>query len=393
MGRMYTAAIVGCGDIAHHHVRGYQLAGVDVVAVVDPLDIAREQFQKEYGVAQAYGKIEEMLDAIVPDMVSVCTWHLLHPGPTLAAAEAGVKGVICEKPMAVGLGLADEMVDACQQRGTKLVVSHQRRFTPGWEKARELVQGGAIGQLVRADAKVAAGLLNCGTHAIDGMRFVMGDPRAEWVMGAVERQSERFERDTPIEDGCMGLVHMADGTQIFMQCDLDMQDASCARFVFRGTEGMVETTETWTRLFNAESGGWQMQDLGLEPEQIDTIGGMANARQTKELIAWIEGAEEHRGSGERARATIEILMALLESARRHQVVRLPLQEKGYPLELMLAEGLLEPTQKGPYDIRGYLNRENVDEARYAELRAQGMSHHPIMRALHEEKMERERQGE
>ena len=210
-------------------------------------------------------------------------------------------------------------------------------------------------------------------------------------MGAVERQSERFERDTPIEDGCMGLVHMADGTQIFMQCDLDMQDASCARFVFRGTEGMVETTETWTRLFNAESGGWQTQDLGLAPDQIDTIGGMANARQTKELIAWIDGAEEHRGSGERARDTIEILMALLESARRHQVIRLPLEEKGYPLELMLAEGLLEPTQKGPRYSRLSQPRKRRRGA-LCRTGAQGMSHHPIMRALHEEKMERERHG-
>lgn len=386
MARKYTAAIVGCGDIAHHHMRGYQLAGVDVVAVVDPLAVACTQFQQEYGVEQSFASIEDMLATLIPDIVSVCTWHLLHPGPTLAAAQAGVGAVICEKPMAVGMGLADQMVEACRQNNTKLVVSHQRRFTPGWERARELVQGGAIGQLIRADAKVAAGLLNCGTHAIDGMRFIMGDPQAEWVMGAVERQSERFERDTPIEDGCMGLVHMADGTQIFMQCDLDMQDASCARFVFRGTEGMVETTETWTRLFNAETGGWQMQDLGIAPEAIDTIGGMANARQTKELIAWMEGGPEHRGSGDSARSTVEILMALLESARRHQVVRLPLQEKGYPLERMLEEGLLEPTQKGPYDIRGYLNREGVDEQRYAELRAQGMSHHPIMRKLHEEKV-------
>ena len=91
-------------------MRGYQLAGVDVVAVVDPLDVAREQFQEEYGVAHAYGRLR-YADALVPDMVSVCTWHLLHPGPTLAP-RSGVKGVICEKPMAVGLGLADEMVDA-----------------------------------------------------------------------------------------------------------------------------------------------------------------------------------------------------------------------------------------------------------------------------------------
>jgi hypothetical protein len=82
------------------------------------------------------------------------------------------------------------------------------------------------------------------------------------------------------------------------------------------------------------------------------------------------------------------MMALLESARRHQVIRMPLEEKGYPLELMLEEGLLEPTEKGPYDIRGFLKREGVDELRYAELRAEGMSHHPIMRKLHDEKSQK-----
>jgi predicted dehydrogenase len=384
MSKTYTAAIVGCGDIAHYHLRGYQLAGVDVVAVADPLEVARAQFQKEYSIAQGFASVEELLAETVPDIVSVCTWHLLHPAPTIAAAKAGVKAVICEKPMAVGLGPADEMIAACEESGTKLVISHQRRFTPGWEKARELVQGGAIGEVVRVDSKVMAGLLNCGTHAIDGVRFVLDDPEVEWVMGAVERQSERFERDTPIEDGAMALVQMAGGIQLSFQSDLDSKDATPGHFVFRGTEGMVETTESWTRLFNAETGGWQEQDVGVERDKVDVIGGMANARQTKELIAWLEGGPEHRGSGRRARATVEIMMALLESARKNKVVRMPLQEKGYPLELMMAEGLLEATQKGPYDIRGYLQREGVDEGRYAELRAQGMSHHPIMRKLHEE---------
>lgn len=378
------AAIVGCGDIAHYHLRGYQLAGVEVVAAVDPLEVACAQFQQEYGIAHGFASVEALLEEMTPDIVSVCTWHLLHPAPTIAAAKAGVKGVICEKPMAVGLGPADEMIAACEKSGTKLVISHQRRFTPGWEKARELVQGGAIGEVVRVDSKVMAGLLNCGTHAIDGVRFVLDDPEVEWVMGAVERQSERFERATPIEDGSMALVQMAGGIQLSFQSDLDSKDATPGHFVFRGTEGMVETTESWTRLFNAQTNGWQEQDVGVERDKIDVIGGMANARQTKELIAWIEGGPEHRGSGRRARATVEIMMALLESARRHQVIRLPLKETGYPLELMLAEGLLEPTEKGPYDIRGYLQREGVDEKRYAELRAQGLSHHPIMHKLYEE---------
>ena len=128
------------------------MAGVEVVAVVDPLQVAREQYQDEYEIGAAFASVEEMLAAIKPDLVSVCTWHLLHPAPTVAAARAGVKGVICEKPMAVGMVLANEMVSVCEECGTKLVISHQRRFTPGWEKARELVQGGAIGDVVQVDS-------------------------------------------------------------------------------------------------------------------------------------------------------------------------------------------------------------------------------------------------
>ncbi len=387
MSKKYTAAIVGCGDIAHHHVKGYQLAGVEIVAVTDPLEVAREQYQAEYGIARGFATVEEMLEEVKPNLISVCTWHLLHPGPTIAAARAGVKGVICEKPMAVGMGLADEMVAACDESGTKLVISHQRRFTPGWERARELVQGGAIGQVMQADSKVNAGLLNCGTHAIDGVRFILGDPETQWVMGAVERQSERFERDTPIEDGCMALVHMAGGIQLFIQSDLDSHGASPGHFFFRGTEGMVETTETATQLFNGGTGGWQEQDLGVASDKIDVIGGRANERQTRELIAWIEGGPEHRGAGRNARNTVEVIMALLQSARQHQVVRFPLQEKGYPLELMVDEGKLQPTKKGRYDIRGYLNREGVDEAGYAKLRATGMGHHQIMKTLSEDNKE------
>ena len=58
---------------------------------------------------------------------------------------------------------------------------------------------------------------------------------------------------------------------------------------------------------------------------------------------------EHRGAGRRARATVEIMMALYQSAREHQVVRLPLAEEGNPLELMVAEG--EATRAGPGALR------------------------------------------
>lgn len=385
MSKKYTAAIVGCGGIGNSHIEGYNLVeGVEVVAVIDPYEPARRQYMEDYGIPQGYATIEEMLEKAQPDIVSVCTWHLLHAPLTLAAARAGVKGIICEKPMTVSVGDANRMVEACEASGTKLVVSHQRRFTAGWEKGRELMQQKAIGNPLWVNCNVREGLLNWGTHAIDGARFVLGDPRALWVMGAVERRTDRYERDTPIEDNCMGLVHLEGNLQLFIQSDLYKEPARSGGFLIHGTEGLLDVNEANVRLFNATSGGWQPVPLRVEAKEIRAIGGQTNAAQVRELIAWIEGGPEHRGSGDKARATVEIMMALYESARRHRVIHLPLQEKEYPLALMIAEGKLPVEEPGRYDIRGFLKRDGIDEGAYTRLRRQGMGHHQAMRKLHEE---------
>jgi predicted dehydrogenase len=225
------------------------------------------------------------------------------------------------------------------------------------------------------------GLLNVGTHIIDGLLFIVGEPDARWVMGAVERETERFERDTPIEDRCMVLVELAGGAQLFMESDLPTErrmvgppgHGIALRIV--GSDGMIEASEYRCRTFTADSSGWRVD---FASDDVDTIGGRANARQVRELIRWLEGGPEHRCSARRARVTTEIMMAAYESARRHRVVPLPLAEQSYPLGAMIDEGLLVPSAAGAYDIRAYLRREGIDEARYAELRASGLGHHDIM---------------
>ena len=382
----YTAAIVGCGSIGNAHMEGYNLIDdIEVIAVCDPSLPARKTYMDEYGIEGEFESVAEMMAQAKPDIVSVCTWHLLHPAPTIAAAKGGAKAVICEKPMAIGMDAADSMGDGCTENGTKLVISHQRRFTPGWEKARALVEEGAIGEPLFVTNKVAEGLTNWGTHSIDGSRFVLGDPVAEWVMGAVERRTDRFERDTLVEDACMGLVHFAGGLQLFIQSDLMREGATAGSFDIRGSEGFLCVSETKVTLMNAATNGWQDIDLGLA-EGDKAIGGNTNAAQVKELIAWIEGdVEKHRNAGTTARETVEIMMALYESARQNHVIHMPLTEKGYPLELMVAEGRLPVEVEGRYDIRGFLKRDSIDEQKYKELWDQGMGHHQIMRQLNEAK--------
>ncbi|MBI64656.1 MAG: hypothetical protein CL778_05215 [Chloroflexi bacterium] len=381
----YKIGIVGCGGIANAHMEGYnKINNVEVVAATDPVEMARDGYIHDYNIPNGYETIQEMLDDAQPEIVSVCVWHLLHDPVTVEVAKGkSVKGIICEKPMAIGMGRADRMVEACEENDVKLIISHQRRFTPGWQKARELVQKGAIGIPLRADLRVKDGLANWGTHSIDGARFVLDDPKALWVMGSVERNSEKHERGTVIEDSCMGLIHFEGGLQFFIQSDLWDNNCDAGKFFIRGTEGMIHITETKVKLFNASTGGWEDVDLGLKDGD-KAIGGNSNAAQTLELIEWIEGGPEHRGSGRKARDTVEIMMAIYESARFNKVINLPLKEKEYPLEKMIEEGKLPISIEGKYDIRGFIDWANIDTEKYKNLRDDGLSHGESMRILHQE---------
>jgi len=380
MAHSYSAAIVGCGDIAHAHVQGYRLnSNVDLVAVVDPVEAARRQFQAEYGIPRAYASAAELFEDLAPDIVSVCAWHPLHPELTIEAAQAGAKAVICEKPMATSLGAADEMIAACARHQTKLIVSHQRRFTPGWESAKTLISSGEVGPLKTLQGSIADGLLNCGTHVVDGLLFLAGDPEPQWVIGTLERSTDRFERATPIEDWAVLLCEVGGGAQMLVQSDVHGWGGTPGILLrAEGEFGMVQATEAWAAVFNAGSNGW---DRVTDLERVDSIGGRANGRLVSELLQWLEGGPEHRCSARLARHTTEVIMAAYESARSRRMIKLPLEEPGYPLELMIEDGSLVAGKGDRYDIRAYLRREGTDEGRYAALRAEGLGHHQIMRQL------------
>jgi hypothetical protein len=181
----------------------------------------------------------------------------------------------------------------------------------------------------------------------------------------------------------MGLIHFGGSLQFFIQSDLWDRNCDAGKFFIRGTEGMLHVTETVLKMFNAETQGWKSIDLGLK-EGDQAIGGNTNAAQTKELIEWIEGGPESRGSGRIARDTVEVMMAMYESARRNMVVTLPLQEKEYPLEFMINEGKLPLEDEERYDIRGFLDRSQIDENRFRQLRDDGIPHHQALRIIHKE---------
>ena len=346
MADTYRAGIIGCGSIAHLHARGYQgVESIEIVAIADPVDTALNDFGDRWEIKTRYSDMREMLDREDLDIVSVCTWHKLHAPCTIAACPRRPKAVLCEKPMATNLGDCDQMMMVAKRNDVKLAIGHQRRFNPVWTDARNLVLEGAIGDPRQVVAKGGQGLLNDCSHLFDMMRYVLGDPEAQWVMGNVERKTDRYERNTRIEDRSAGIVQFDNGT-----IGMLLQELAGPNYqggVFYGSEGILELDERKVRLLNSRSGTW---------EERSAEGEDASVGQARELVEWIEGRAEHRGDAKNGRASIEIIMAIYESARRHEVVQMPVRTVASPLEVMIDEGLLPVERPGVYDIRAFLLR-------------------------------------
>ena len=289
MKKIYNAAIIGCGAIGRAHIEGYQLLeNINLTAVVDPYEPARKNYQDEYKIPYGFKNISDLQDIDI-DIVSICTPHLQHHQNTIDVSMLGIKGIICEKPMTIGSGNASEMINVTDQNNCKLIVSHQRRFTPGWIKAREIIKNGEIGSVSMIDIRVEQGLLNWATHTIDGALFCLDDPYPLWVMGSLERNTDRYERDVRIEDSCIGLVQLDNSSQLFIQSDLSNQEFTgfnndAGYFSVIGTKGMINVSETEVLLFSKNTNGWKSIDLGIDENNIKPIGGQTNADQIKELI-------------------------------------------------------------------------------------------------------------
>jgi len=151
--RTYTAAIIGLGGFSRFHAGAYAM--VPRARLVAACDIDSSKFDawrqrvgdSAPGDLRFYSDAAEMLAAERPDLVSITTKHDAHAPLTVLCARAGVKGVYCEKPIAMNLGEADEMIRACGRRGTQLAIGHQRRFNQEWLAGLRLIRRGTIGQV------------------------------------------------------------------------------------------------------------------------------------------------------------------------------------------------------------------------------------------------------
>ena len=367
--------LVGCGSMGRNQAKilakldEFELVGV---TDIDPANAARAA---EATGAKVYADFAGMLAAEKPDTVTVCTCNDTHAALTIAAAQSGVRGVYCEKPMATTLADARAMVVACREAGIPLVINHQRRIGADLLTARRLIEDGAIGEVRLIRGNCAGDILSDGTHLIDSILWLAGDASVQWVFGQVHRdlavmaaKNTKMKRaDEPgtryghvVESGGTAVIQLEGDVRVEL-CTGDLRDG---RRAYQDYEVFGDAGRLWRtgdrhkpNLFiqDAEGGTWT---AGLDEwtyKPVPTNGGALGAWRPVEIpenmpTAGIPGGyerfarmihegEEHPMSGETALRGHEIVMAIYESARLHRRIDLPLEQGRFPLELMIEAGV------------------------------------------------------
>jgi len=344
MPRKVRVGVIGTGGISRYHMTGWlRSKRGKLVAAADFQPASLEGFCTEFGLPadHAYADPLKMLRREQLDCVSICTWAQTHPHFAAAAAKAGVKGVLCEKPLGYSIAEAAKLMRAVDKHGTKVLVMHQRRYSTRYTKAARLIAKGAIGRPITLVSRNGGGLANTHSHTIDMMRYMLGNPKTEWVLATIERTTNRWERCYPCEDRALGAIGFEGGVRGLIESDTPLEKGHGGLWIY-GTEGAINLFGGPLLMNKNTAGTWR-------PIQLKEVS--PPVAYVKDLLRWIDGGPEPRISLQQAWHTHEILMGFYESARTRRLVAFPLRNRRRILQQMIDDGALPLRRKRPYDIR------------------------------------------
>jgi len=334
------AAVIGCGKsspgkegwaIGHAHADGYRKAdpGIRLLGV-DPNAENLAAFGQQFGVPKEdlFSSTDALYASVTPDMVSICTWPKLHAPQVIEAAKRGVRGIICEKPMALNGTEIDTMLAACSEAGTRLAIAHQRCHNPNYKLAKKLLHEGAIGADWVFEGRVGGGwdVLSWSIHWID-MASWMFDALPVSVLAGAAHSGQRLYQHA-IEDASVIFTEYPEKRQAIFITGPDHHQHGEMIFI-RGSEGMIAINENPSeklRVWNQADGYREIQPPTDEPQ-----GGHALAL---DLISAIENGTTMQCDASRSAVTTRTAYAAHESARLMKRIDAPLTTGYAPLEIV-----------------------------------------------------------
>jgi UDP-N-acetyl-2-amino-2-deoxyglucuronate dehydrogenase len=331
---MIRFGLLGCGRIAKRHselLGGNHISGASLAAVCDPIRSRADAVASKFGVPGTY-EMDEFLARKDIDAVAVLTPSGMHPNHAIACARAG-KHVIVEKPMALRLQDADDMIRACDEAGVKLFVVKQNRFNVPVVKAREALDAGRFGRLILGTVRVrwcrdqayydqdawrgtwaydGGVLTNQASHHVDMLEWFFGDvvsvhARAITALANIETEDTAVAT-LKFRNGALGII---EATTAARPTDLE------GSLSIMGEKGTVEIAgfavnqiRHWRFVDELTSDRDVMEKFSVNPPNVYGFGHKAYydhvvdclSNQTAALVDGLQG-----------RKSLELISALYES--------------------------------------------------------------------------------
>ncbi|MBI5383052.1 MAG: Gfo/Idh/MocA family oxidoreductase [Verrucomicrobia bacterium] len=360
-------ALLGAGFIADIHLESYHrfVPDAEVVAVFTRNPKKAAAFAKKHGIARSFSDLDAAITDSGCDVVDVCLPNFLHHRAVLAAARAG-KHVIIEKPLALNLAEADEMIAACKKAGRKLCYAEELCFAPKYERVRKLVNEGAVGKIFQMrqcekhsgphsdwfyDVKQSGGgaVMDMGCHGLAWFRWMLGGrPRAVSVQAHMQTGLIHKGR-TRAEENSLVIVEFEGGAIGVAENSWAKHGGMDDRVEVYGTGGVIyaDLFIGNSALTYSEAGyGYAMEKAGSTKGWSFTIFEEAfnqgYPQELKHFIACIREDKQPIVTGEDGRAVLEIMMAAYQAARTGKKVKLPFRTKAKsPVELWVRQNPVE----------------------------------------------------
>ena len=269
-----NAALIGCGRIGFllekdplrnkpcTHFGGACAARIRITCAAD-IDSGRlAAFKSAAGLTDdsCFDNYKTLLEVKKPELVIIALPTPLHSDAATAAANAGAKLIVLEKPIAHSLSAASKLIASCDAAGAKLIINHERRFDARYQKVKAMLDSGIIGELRSVHCRILTGgyrgnslltegggpLLHDGTHLVDIVRFFCGN------IALLSGEFKRFgNRTSGYEDAAAAWLKTDAGVDVFIEAG-----GGYKHFVFEielfGTEGKIIIGNGYEALFKSK---------------------------------------------------------------------------------------------------------------------------------------------
>ena len=338
-------ALVGCGRISRNHLEAIaKVPELELVAVAD-IDASRaEREGATYGVP-AFASLEAMLEAVPSDLVSICTPSGLHPQHGVRAAQAG-RHVLTEKPMAISLAGADDLVRACDAAAVHLFVVKQNRLNPAIQLLKRAVDKERFGRIYMANTTVrwtrpqeyydqqswrgtwefdGGAMMNQASHYVDLMQWLVGP--VESVIAKTATQARQIEAE---DSGAAVLKFRSGALGVIEVSVLTYPRNIEGSITILGEKGSVKIGGTAVNRVEH----WQFETYDDDDKLVDSaatnpssVYGYGHEGYYRNLLPVLRGTARADTDGRAGRKSLELILGIYESAKTGCEVPIPLRTR------------------------------------------------------------------